>query len=124
MYLALLEEAKYFNISRLVGWLEKKQYLQVLKTKYLGTELEGTNELRATRDTDVDLEWYPTWGTRKVYVCPRGIYVHRGNPSACGKDCRRRQGDADDVYEDEVILRTLVMEKQTIFDLDALMEGV
>lgn len=122
-YLALLEEAKYFSISRLVGWIEKKQYLQALETKYLITELERTDELRATRGIDVDLEWYPMWETRKVYICPRGIYVHRGDPRACGKDCRRAQGDADDIYEDEPVLRTLVVEKQTIFDAHACVEG-
>ncbi|KAF2191928.1 hypothetical protein K469DRAFT_718990 [Zopfia rhizophila CBS 207.26] len=124
MYFALLEEAKYFGITRLVDWVGKKQYLQTLKTKYLGTQLEGTDELRATHSTDVDLEWRSMWGTKKVYICPRGIYVHRGNPHACGRDCRRAQGDADDIYEDEPVLRTLVIEKQTIFDPYACVEGL
>jgi len=123
MYLAVLEEAKYFDITRLVDWVENKKYLQAIKTKFSGKELEGTNELCATRGTDVDLYWHATWGTKKVYICPRGIYVHRGNPHACGRDCKKAQGDADDIYEDEPVLRALVTEKQVICDLDACVEG-
>lgn len=123
MYLALLEEAKYFDITRLVDWVENKQYLHAIKTKVSGKEVEGTDQLCATRETDVDVRWHPTWGTRKVYICPRGIYVHRGNPRACGRDCRKAQGDADVIYEDEPVLRALVTEKQVIFDLDACVEG-
>lgn len=123
MYVALLEEAKYFGIMRLVDWVEEKQYLQAIKTKFSGTELEGTDELLTTRGTDLGLEWHPMWGTKKVYICPRGIYVHRGKPGACGRDCRRAQGDADDIFEDETVLTTLVIEKQTIFDPSVCVDG-
>ena len=123
MYLALLEEARYFQITQLQEWLEKKQYLRVLKIQYSATEVEGTRELQIPRRPDMELEYYPTWGTRKVYICPRGIYVHRGNPSACGRDCRKAQGNADDIYEEDRALKVLVVEKQTVFDAQACLVG-
>ncbi|KAF2273210.1 uncharacterized protein EI97DRAFT_496147 [Westerdykella ornata] len=123
MYLALLEEAKYLDITRLVDWLEKKQYLHAIKTKVSSKEVEGTDQLCATRESNVDLRWHPTWVTRKVYICPRRIYAHRGDARACGRYCRKAQGDADDIYEDELVLRALVTEKQVIFDGNACVEG-
>lgn len=41
--------------------------------------------------------------TKKVYVCPHGIYVHRGNTGACGRLCRKTQSDAEDEYVDPKI---------------------
>jgi BTB/POZ domain-containing protein KCTD9 len=119
LYLALLEEAKYFQIRQLEEWLEKKQYLYALKIRYSATDVEGTQDLQLSRSTNMDLEFYPEWGSKKMYICPRGIYVHRGNPNACGRDCRRAQGDADDIYEEEPVLRVLVVEKQIVFDTHA-----
>ena len=44
---------------------------------------------------------------------------HKGNPRACARDCRKAQRDADDIYEEEPVLTTLVVEKQTVFDMQA-----
>lgn len=123
LYLALLEEAKFFQIMQLEEWLEKKQYLHALKIKYSATEVEGTQDLQIPRSTDMDLNFYPAWGTRKVYICPQGFYVHRGKPHACGRDCKKAQGDADDTYEEEPVLRVLVLEKQIVFDVHACLAG-
>jgi BTB/POZ domain-containing protein KCTD9 len=119
LYLALLQEAKYFQITRLEEWLEKKQYLQALKTYDFATEAEGLGIYEIPKDSNIEREYHPAWGTKKVYVCPRGIVVHRGKPLACGKDCRRAQGDDDDIYDEEPVLRTLIVEKKTIFDMQA-----
>jgi hypothetical protein len=54
LYLALLEETKYFQIPRLEEWLEKKQYLYALKIKYSATEIEGTQDLQIPRSTDME----------------------------------------------------------------------
>jgi hypothetical protein len=87
LYLALLEKAKYFQIPRLENWLKDKGYLQVMQIRYSAGELEGTLTLSVARSTDEQLEYYPIWQTRKVYVCPRGISFHRGEPSTCGRLC-------------------------------------
>lgn len=116
-YVALLEEAKYFRIQRLEQWLENQRYLDAVRTVYSVTEVEDINELSRSQLSNSELEFYPNRFIRKVYICPRGIHVHRGKPGACGRDCRRAQGDADNEYEEEPVLSTLVVEKTTVFDM-------
>ncbi|RFU33670.1 hypothetical protein B7463_g2676, partial [Scytalidium lignicola] len=121
LYLALLEEAKYFQIPRLEKWLRDKEYLKAIKIKYTAAELEGSS-FSETRSADEQVEYRPTWQTRKVYICPRGISVHRGDPGACGRQCKNAQGGEGNMFEDEQILRTLVIWKQIIFDQAACMQ--
>lgn len=126
-YLARLAQAKLFQIKKLEEWLEKKQYLSALRVEYSATESEGTEELNISRNSDVELEYYPVWGTKEVYVCPRGLPEHRGEADTCVRDCMKVQvdeddeDDADDRYEEESVLRTLVVEKKTIFDMQGLL---
>ena len=122
-YLALLEEAKYFQIPRLEKWIRDKAYFQAVKVTRTALEWEGVDDIDETTGTDIETDFYPIWTTEKVYVCPRNIVVHRGNPSACGRTCKRVQGDADDEYEDEPLLRTVVIRKRIIFDQQACIEG-
>ena len=123
LYLALLEEAKYFQIPRLIDWLEREHYVRALKIEHTAYEADDVEELCVTRDTESDVEYYPTWKAEKVYVCPRGIPVHRGDPRACGKNCWKVQGDADSTYEEEQVLRTLVVKKRTVLDSQACLAG-
>ncbi|KAK4996210.1 hypothetical protein LTR66_004131 [Elasticomyces elasticus] len=112
LYLALLEEAKYFQIPRLQEWLENKRYLRALMVECSVEEVEGVGCLSTTRATDEYVEYYPGWGTKKV-----------GKPGACGRDCRKTQGDADDIYEEEAVSRTLLVKKQVVFDIQACLAG-
>ena len=109
LYLALLEEAKYFQVPRLVNWLRGKGYLQAIKIRYSADELDGICAFSETRDTDEQLEYHPTWQTIKVYICLRGISAYRGNPNACGRQCKNAQGDEEKTYKDEQILKTLAI---------------
>jgi len=120
LYVALLEEAKYFQIPRLEDWLKRKGYLEAIKIKYSGDVREGTHFDTETLATDEQVEYHPTWQTMKVYICPRGISGHRGNRNACGRQCRNAQGDEETAYEDEQILTTLVIRKRLVFDPAAL----
>ena len=123
MYLALLEEAKYFQIPRLEKWIHNKTYFKAVKVIRSAIEREGVDAIDETTETDIETGYYPIWTTEKVYVCPRDIPSHRGNRNACGKNCRRVQGDADDEYVDEPVLKTVVIRKRTIFDQQACIEG-
>ena len=122
LYLALLEDAKYFQIARLQEWLEKKRYLYALTVEWSVEEVEGT-PCPTTLSTDTGVEYYPGWGTKKVYACPRGIYAHRGQPGACGRQCMKAQGDADVIYDEEPVQRVLVVKKRTVFDMQACVTG-
>ncbi|EXJ53501.1 uncharacterized protein A1O5_13277 [Cladophialophora psammophila CBS 110553] len=116
MYQALLGEAQQFQIERLMNWLRNKEYEKAVKIEYSAQEYEGSKNLAKSCYSDLRVEYNPTWITRKVYICPRGIYSHRGNPSACGKSCMKAQGDAEKEFEDEDELRTLVISKRTVVD--------
>ena len=118
MYLALLEEAKYFQIPRLEKWIRDKAYFQAVKVTRTALEREGVGAIDETTGTDIETDFYPVWTTKKVYICPRNITIHKGNPNACGRTCRNVQGDAD-----EPLLRTVVIRKRTIFDQQACIEG-
>ncbi|KAL4762468.1 BTB/POZ domain-containing protein [Aspergillus foveolatus] len=82
LYLALLEEARYFQIARLQGWPENKQYLHAQAVKCSVEEVEGTRYRSKTLPTDTRVEHYPRWEARKVYVYPGGTSCHRDNPKS------------------------------------------
>jgi hypothetical protein len=91
------------KFARLKKWVIDKTYLQAVKITHSAVELEGTDSIAETTETDVEIEYHPAWKTRKVYVWPHGIYVHRGNTGACGRLCRKTQSDAEDEYVDPKI---------------------
>ena len=123
LYFAFLEEAKLFQVDELVDWLEKRHFNRALKIEQTAVVVNGTEELRETRSTELDSEIYPAWKTKKVYVCPRGISVHRGDPQACGRACQRAQGDADDIYDKEHVLQIVVLKKLVVFDSQVWLGG-
>ena len=115
LYRALLHEARYFQIDRLEAWIGDKSYLQEVKVMHSAEVVESADQLLATLEPNTEVQYYPTWTTKKVYVCPRGIYGHNGNPSACGRQCMKAQGDAENDYVDEAVLKVLVIKKQAVF---------
>ncbi len=123
LYAALLGEAKYFQIASLVEWLERERYFQAVKVQRVADKMEGINDLHDLTKSNEEVEYYPFQTKEKVYVCPRGLSVHRGKPNACGRLCERARGDDSDEYEDEDILRTLVIRKKVVFDHKVCFEG-
>jgi hypothetical protein len=77
--------------------------------------LKDTSSLSVTWDTNVEIEYYPDWRTKKGFICPRGIYLHRGNPSIYGRQCMKAQGDIGNEYVDEEVLNVLVIKKRVNF---------
>ncbi len=82
LYASLLEEARYFRIARLEEWLDQKRYVEALKVT---RELEICDEtdipmLNSLSSSNTTIDYYPSWTTRQVYICPRGLQVHRGGP--------------------------------------------
>jgi hypothetical protein len=79
-------------------------------------EFEGSQVLTKSYDSGVQVEYKTTWVTKKVYVCPRGIFVHRGQPGACGRMCKNAKSDDEDEFVDEDVLKTVAISKKTLFD--------
>ena len=122
LYLAVLEQARYFGVEPLQNWLERKTYLQAVKIVRSARMLEGVEDVSGTAGANVKVEHHVTWKTKKVYVCPRGIARHMGDRGACGRMCRNAQGDANDVYEDEKVVKVLEVRKVTELDREMCVE--
>ncbi|GAB0136484.1 hypothetical protein EsDP_00004784 [Epichloe bromicola] len=121
LYLALQAEARYFGIPRLHEWLENKRYFEAIHLSYRIQMVEdySSQDFRSNSGTAMDI--YPTWGVQKVYVCPREIPVHRGDPGRCGRQCANAQG-SEKKYEDEHILRVAVVHKQVVMKPEVCMD--
>jgi BTB/POZ domain-containing protein KCTD9 len=118
MYVTLLGAARYFGIDYLQRWIESKRFLQAVRTTWSGNIVEGTADLSVITGPNEDLQIYPVQTTKKVYVCPRRIHVHRGNPGACGKMCAAARVDGEIEYDEEPVLRTLIINKKTVVNYE------
>lgn len=121
-YAALLGEARYFGIPRLEDWISKARFHDAVRIETITTMVpdveagEGIDRVLAKADTKTDVS--TNWGTRRVYVCPRDIDVHRGDRRKCGQACekaRTRDGVGID-FEEESVLRAAVTSRRLIFD--------
>lgn len=110
----------------LAEWIDGRKYLQAVKVERWARvvdRVEDIDELRGDAETGV--EYFPDWKTERVYVCPRGIYSHRGEPWRCGRQCRNAQGDEGSEYVDEQVLKVVEVRKKVVFDMGVLFgEGV
>ena len=101
-YQALKEEASYFGVEPLHKWIKKKGYLQAVTIQYSVEEVKGQGICMGGYDTTVEgnteRSYHPSWGTEKVYQCPRGIFLHNGNADACGRACEKAKGENGDDY--------------------------
>ncbi|RAL03116.1 BTB/POZ domain-containing protein [Aspergillus ibericus CBS 121593] len=126
LYAALLEEARYFGIAGLESWLKEKRYLDAVEiSTWVDTIDDGdTTLLHKTRRVNDWVGYYPEWVLGKVYVCPRGIAVHRGNPWACGRQCANARGGEGYEYEDESVVKVFVVHKSVVFHENVLRRAV
>ena len=118
LYAAILQQALHFGIVKLASWISNENYLQAVKVIREVRVVDDLAEMREMREgLDVEVEYHLRFLTRKVYVCPRELSVHRGNPRACGKLCRNARGkEGEDVYVDEEVVRVVVVRKRMSVD--------
>ncbi|RMD43197.1 hypothetical protein DV735_g1905, partial [Chaetothyriales sp. CBS 134920] len=90
-YQALVGEAEYFGIERLKSWLKNRAYEDAVKVKHLVNEYDGLDSMDKTHESNVQLEYYPSWKIEKIYQSALG-----GN---------------EPEYEEEDVLRTIVITK-------------
>ena len=116
LYVAVLEQAGYFGVEPLRKWLEAQTYLQAVKVVLSARMFEGVEGVCGSTGGHARTEHHVAWRTKKVYVCPRGMYAHMGDPGACGRLCRKAQRDAEDEYQDEEVLQIVEVRKVTALD--------
>ncbi|OOF94197.1 hypothetical protein ASPCADRAFT_36969, partial [Aspergillus carbonarius ITEM 5010] len=114
LYAALLEEARYFGICRLQTWLEEKRYRNAVEVRTWTETIDDGD----TRPVNEWVEVYPKWGINKIYVCPRGITVHRGWPAACGRQCHNARDGGEYQYDEEPVVKLFVVHKEVRFNGD------
>ncbi|KAK3062716.1 hypothetical protein LTS18_003500 [Coniosporium uncinatum] len=124
MYAALLDEAKYFQITGLIDWLEKKKYHDAVVVNTSSQEVEGVSDIGRNTSSAQSLKFFPSRVVKETYVCPRDIYIHRGDPARCGRACARAEvSRVGDGYEDEEVLTTLIVSQQTVIKEGKLVIG-
>ena len=97
-------------------WIQDKTYLKAIKSTHRALEVDKIEHVSRTFSSELDVEYHPSWKNEKIYICPRRILVHRGNPEGCGRQCKHTQGTAEREYEEELTLKALVIEKETTFN--------
>lgn len=95
-YQTLLGEAKFFGISRLEQWIEEQRYQGAIEMRHQTQTFDSEQEFAKYVSEAIGniLHCSSSWRTKKVYICPREIPVHRDRPSKCGQQCgKARQGE-------------------------------
>jgi BTB/POZ domain-containing protein KCTD9 len=115
LYLRLLQEARFYQVNELADWIERKGYEELVTIttncrmvqKDIPSATENISMYSHSAPAFSSVQLLPIGTTRKVYICPRAIPVHRDKPEACGRSCHNARPADGDVYEDQTILRTL-----------------
>ncbi|KAI1504828.1 hypothetical protein F5X99DRAFT_405831 [Biscogniauxia marginata] len=122
-YLALLGEAQYFRVRKLEEWISDKRYLEAVKLESSTTFIpdldnESIKLLNDSVKHNARMNITTGWYLKKVYVCPRGIHVHRGDPKRCGQACRQKlaQDGGDPTFEDETIPTAVIVTTKVLID--------
>lgn len=115
-YLELLEEARYFQIPKLIKWLDLKVYRHVLKVEYFKEQAFGPGAQELLSKPLEHHTLLSTWERRMIYICPRGIRTHRGDPSQCGGKCHSAQGGEPLRYEEEKLMKLVIMSERIVVD--------
>lgn len=116
LYMALLGEAEYLGVEGLVRYLREKVYLQVVKVRHSAEELNTLEDVDLIVGMDTEVEYHVVRNKKKVYVCPRSISLHRGQPQLCGRQCQNAKGGAGNLFEDENVMKLVRVKRQLIVD--------
>lgn len=77
----------------------------VLPSKTLGSHIERL--------------YHPHWTTRPQYRCPRDIPIHHGDPTRCGRACKKAGADGKSLYKGMEVLHLFIVDMKTEINYDA-----
>jgi hypothetical protein len=116
LYNRLEAEANYFQMDALRDWIKAKKYLKAIVTQTYSAEVRRLDMVPPQRrSVNISEDWHVIPRTRKVYICPRGIWGHRDDPNSCGHACRKARGDDEIEYEDETYEEAVILKKEVEF---------
>ena len=85
-YFAIQAQAEFLLIPKLEQWVREKRYLRAFMLEHVITLLDVEEPYKTTRlESNVQIEYHPQRKITKVYIYPRRISMHRGDPSRCGR---------------------------------------
>lgn len=119
-YARLLVEAEYWQVDGVIDWIKAKKFETAVEIRI--TSIDSVDMVNKTLPAGVFYEFHPRVHIDKVYICPRGIFVHRGDKGRCGIACMKARGDDDDKYEEHEKLKTMRIEKKVIIHDEILKE--
>ena len=106
LYQHVMAQAHFLALIDLANWIEEKKYIDAIVVRRTATVFDEIGDIRnKVEASNVKVEYYPTFKTKKVYLCPRRIDVHRGEPNRCGQACARARNGAEDEYGEEEELK-------------------
>ncbi|MCJ1479066.1 hypothetical protein MMC13_007750 [Lambiella insularis] len=112
MYAAVYQQADYWGADKLAEWIQTGMYLQMVKVTHTVSkddDYQGGESL----NTSQEIEYFPKWGTKEIYVCPRQIPSHKGSQGSCGRQCASARGTNPIRYEEEEVLKMVMVRKTT-----------
>ncbi|KAL5117893.1 hypothetical protein ACEQ8H_004211 [Pleosporales sp. CAS-2024a] len=116
LYNRLQAEAAYFQVHELHEWIHNREYDKAVKVHVSAPVAAQVDDMvEHIMSANQSIESYAVSHATKVYLCPRGIFVHRGNPSRCGAACLRAKGDNEDKYDDENYVGMVSIKKDLLF---------
>ena len=120
IYKRLGHEAEFFQIDKLSTWIEKQEYLDDISIK-INTPVEQSICDAATKTIkgNEEVGHHFVVKTRHVYLCPRGIPVHRGHQEMCGTACHKAQAGAGLDYDKEQNTHVISYKNQFILNKSA-----
>ncbi|KAG9194730.1 hypothetical protein G6011_04765 [Alternaria panax] len=120
LYNRLQVEALYFQIDNLYEWIKDKKYLTAIKVQTSRPDIHSVQDISLMQPEVLPVneteEWHIVPRTRKVYLCPRQIRAHRGQPELCGGACHKRQAENAVEYEDVSSLEVVRLQKEIVVD--------
>jgi BTB/POZ domain-containing protein KCTD9 len=126
LYSRLAYAARSFDIESLRLWIDNREYQDLIRVETTCRMVQQdvpahVNEIKVHEyvgSAASSVELIPSAGIRKIYLCPRRIPVHKGRPDQCGRACIAEQGDDDDEFEDQPVVRTFIVKKEVTLLLE------
>jgi hypothetical protein len=92
LYNRLGHEARFFQVDELSDWIDSQQFIRGITIKVDISSEQSIDQMHSEMIIgNTEISHHSLLKRRCVYLCPRGITVHRGRPDMCGSACHKAQ---------------------------------
>lgn len=123
-YSILLGESIRFCVNDLTKWIKEAKYKEMVKMHIKVEHMRFKDTCKFPEivlGSNETMKIEPFQWTDQIYKCPRNIYVHRGKPEYCGRECHNAMPESGPSYEPEQNLGLVIIKKSYTIDYEALM---